>query len=450
MGVGNRTAGLPAVEFVQALTGHRLLTVTGATELKSASRDGKLGARQWRFLALLGVPALGITFAVTAVSTYAPVSIGGKSSPVLVGAIVGGEGFFGLFVPVFAGVASDRWAERAQQRVRLMLVASVVGVAGLLVLMIPDGVWLVAVGAAMYFAGHFAYLAPFQALFADLVPNASSGRSRSAESVWRLTGAASALIAGGFLITAWKPAPFLVAAVLLSVTTAMLWRFLGRTRPVKLSGTQRDVSQAWRATFEVLRDRRVRLLAAANVLWNITLSALRAFVVLFFTLGLGRSPSFVSGVVFPLVALGMAASAPISGKLADRWGPVRLLQVAVPVYGGGLLLPGFSQASWVLGCVPVVAAAAATTMVVPFAALMRFMPEKDHGAVSGVFTLSRGAGTLLGPLLAGAAISLLRGPLSSTHGYAAMWFVIGAATLATIPILIRIRDELRGDAATGT
>jgi MFS family permease len=161
--------------------------------------------------------------------------------------------------------------------------------------------------------------------------------------------------------------------------------------------------------------------------------------VLLFTLGLGRSPSFVSGVVFPLVAVGMAASAPISGKLADRWGPVQLLKVAVPVYGAGLLLPGFSQAAWVLACVPVVAAAAATVMVVPFAALMRVMPDDDHGAVAGVFTLSRGAGTMLGPLLAGGAISLLRGPLSATRGFAAMWFVIGAATLATWPLLQRLR-----------
>lgn len=410
----------------------------GARELDNTESEGKLGLRQWRFLALLGVPALGLTFAVTVVSTYAPVLIGGRSSPLVVGVIVGGEGFFGLFVPVFAGMASDRTSATAQQRIRIMLIAGAVGVTGLVVLAVSAGLAVVAAGAALYFASHFAYLAPFQALYADLVPNASSGRSRSAESVWRLTGAAGALIAGGFLITAWQPSPFIVGAVLLAGTTAVLWWFLRGTEPVRVSDSDPRALDAWRTTISVLRNREVRLLATANVLWNITLSAMRAFVVLFFTLGLGRDPSFVSGVVFPLVALGMAASAPISGKLADRWGPVRLLKVAVPVYGGGMLLPGFSHAPWVLGCVPIVAAAAATVMVVPFAALMRTMPADDHGAVTGVFTLSRGAGTMLGPLLAGAAILLLRGPLSSTHGYAAMWFVIGAATLASWPILGRM------------
>lgn len=411
----------------------------GAGELDALRSNGHLGLKQWRFLALLGMPALGITFAVTAVSAYAPVLIGNTSSPVVVGVIVGAEGFFGLFVPVFAGMASDRTSRKAQQRIRLLLVAAPVGVAGLLLLAIPGGLPLIAAGAALYFASHFAYLAPFQALYADVVPNASSGRSRSAESIWRLTGAASALIAGGFLISAWQPLPFLVGAVLVATTTVVLWRFLRTIDDVKVRSTGRGTWEAWSTVISVLRSRPVRLLTAANVLWNITLSALRAFVVLFFTLGLGRSPSFVSGVVFPLVALGMAASAPIAGKLADRWGAVRLLKIAVPVYGCGLLLPGVSQAAWVLGCVPVVAAAAATVMVVPFAALMKAMPEEDHGAVTGVFTLSRGAGTLLGPLLAGAAISLLRGPLSATHGYAAMWFVIGVSTLASWPILACLR-----------
>jgi len=193
-----------------------------------------------------------------------------------------------------------------------------------------------------------------------------------------------------------------------------------------------------RRTRQILNDRHVRLLVAANVLWNVSLSAMRAFVVLFFTVGLGRSPSFVSAVIFPLVALGMAASAPVAGKLADKYGHLRLLKSAVPVYGGGLLLPGITQAAWVLGIVPIVAAAAATVMIVPFAALMRMMPDHDHGATSGVFTLSRGLGTLLGPVLAGAAILLLRSPLHDTHGYAALWFVIGAATLSTWPLLHRM------------
>lgn len=397
----------------------------------------------WRFLVPLGVPALGITFAVTVVSTYAPVILGGRSNPVMVGLIVGGEGFFGLFVPLLVGAVSDRTASIAQDRVRLLLIAAPPAIGGLVLIAIAGGrLGLVAAGAAVYFACHFAYLAPFQALYADLVPDAASGRSRSAESVWRLAGAAGALIAGGFLIEAWRPAPFIVAAALTAFATAVFWRFLRRSDPVSVSGSDQGVHELWRRTRRILADREVRMLVGANTLWNVTLSGLRAFVVLFFTVGLGRSPAFVSRVIFPLVAVGMAMSAPVTGKLADRYGHLRMLKIGVPLYGGGLLLPGITQASWVVGVVPIVAAAAATVMILPFATLMRVMPDHDHGAISGVFTLSRGVGTLLGPLLAGAAILLLRSPLHGTHGYAAMWFVIGVATLCTWPLLTRL-DAMR-------
>ncbi|HET7530366.1 MAG TPA: MFS transporter [Mycobacteriales bacterium] len=410
-----------------------------SAERSSASSRKGLGEHRWRFLLLLGLPALGLTFAITVVSTYAPVLLGAKSSPLLVGVIVGGEGFFGLIVPLAVGAVTDRHARVAQDRLRALLIVTPVAVGGLLVLAIPGSLVLIAVGAALYFTAHFAFLAPFQALYADLVPDDTSGRSRSVESIWRLAGAGVALIAGGFLIEAWKPSPFLAGAVLIAVGTLVFWRFLRRTDDVPVSGGDRGLRELRETATAILRRRDIRLLVLGNVLWNLTLSGLRAFVVLFFTLGLGRSPSFVSGVVFPLVALGLAASAPLSGKAGDKWGHLRVLQVAVPIYGLGLLLPAFWHGAWVLAVVPIVAAAAATVMVVPFAALMRMMSEEDHGAVSGVFTLSRGLGTMLGPLLTGTAILLLRGPFSDTKGFGAMWLVIGAATLASWPLLAKMR-----------
>jgi hypothetical protein len=48
---------------------------------------------------------------------------------------------------------------------------------------------------------------------------------------------------------------------------------------------------------------------------------------------------------------------------------------------------------------------------------------------------------MLGPLLAGVAVSVLKGPLSSTHGYAGMWLVCGASVLASIPFVGHIRED---------
>ena len=48
---------------------------------------------------------------------------------------------------------------------------------------------------------------------------------------------------------------------------------------------------------------------------------------------------------------------------------------------------------------------------------------------------------MLGPLLAGLAVSAGAGVLSSTHGYAAMWAVCGAAALASTPLVGRVRRD---------
>ena len=68
----------------------------------------KLSWPQRRFLALLGAPAMGMALAVTVVSSYLPVLIEQISGPVLVGALIGGEGFFGIFMPTIVGGFSDR------------------------------------------------------------------------------------------------------------------------------------------------------------------------------------------------------------------------------------------------------------------------------------------------------------------------------------------------------
>jgi MFS family permease len=80
-------------------------------------------------------------------------------------------------------------------------------------------------------------------------------------------------------------------------------------------------------------------------------------------------------------------------------------------------------------------------MSLPYSLLMPIMPESEHGILTGLYSLSRGIGIMLGPLLAGIAISAAKPALSATEGYAAMWLVAAAATLASIPLLRRLRRQ---------
>ena len=77
----------------------------------------------------------------------------------------------------------------------------------------------------------------------------------------------------------------------------------------------------------------------------------------------------------------------------------------------------------------------------PYTILMRIMPRESHGASAGLFDVSSGAGSLLGPLLTGVAIDVLHPLFASTDGYAAMWPVIGTSTLLSIAFL---KNETRG------
>jgi drug/metabolite transporter (DMT)-like permease len=90
-----------------------------------------------------------------------------------------------------------------------------------------------------------------------------------------------------------------------------------------------------------------------------------------------------------------------------------------------------------LSIVPV-AFAAVVLMTLPYTLLMRLLPEGEaHGAGASVFGLAKGIGVLIGPLLAGLAITMLDrapvGTFKATAGYAGAFGVAMILLLASIP-----------------
>jgi MFS family permease len=170
--------------------------------------------------------------------------------------------------------------------------------------------------------------------------------------------------------------------------------------------------------------------------------------VLYITMGLGYGVTSAALIV-GATAVVVLIAAPVSGKLGDRFGTVRVMHVALWIYGIGLIVPFVTSTPAVLVAVlPLVAFGGGVIMTLPYAVLMPMMPDSEHGALSGFYSLSRGIGLALGPLLAGVAIQVLRGPLGSTQGYAAMWLVCALGILASIPFVRRLR-EARADAEDG-
>ena len=85
-------------------------------------------------------------------------------------------------------------------------------------------------------------------------------------------------------------------------------------------------------------------------------------------------------------------------------------------------------------------------MTLAWALLFKLMPADDRGAISGLATTTKGIGLVIGPLLAGAAIELLRTLFPETDGYQAMWPILGVPILIVMPFVWSlIRAESAAD-----
>lgn len=394
-----------------------------------------------RFIALLGVPAFGLTFGVTILTAFLPTILHSQLNPVLIGLVIGAEGFFGLFVPLIFGALADR-AKTVSGRWEYLLPSTALMAAALALMGIFNAnVWIVGFMVMVFYLGYFAYLAPYWATYPDLIPKDYSGRSRSAESSWRVFGAFLALVSGGFLLTLWKPLAFIISAGLIVLVTYIFSHTIFHHRRVQIKTKDKSVMDVVSYVKEVLVKRHdIRNLLIANAFWNATLQIIQAFTVLFFTQGLHRSTHFVSGVIFPIAALGILVMAPLSGKLADKYGHKRVILFCCLIYGAGDLMPVFTQQTWVIVIIPLVAGAAAALMTLPYSALMRLLSGQPHGAMSGLFGVSRGIGTFIGPIAAGGVIALGRQLFKSTNGYAGEWLAAGVFILISLFFLLPIKN----------
>lgn len=396
-----------------------------------------------RFLFVLGTPALGIALAYTMVTTYVPVLINDLSGPTVTGILIGGEGLFALVVPVFVGGLSDRLRTRIGGRLPLVLVGCVLAVLALVAMpLAADSLVWMAAALAVFFIGYFTYYAPYYALYPDLVPKQMRGRSQGFQGTLRSAGLLVALGGGGFLLSIGRPWPFLVGAVAVLVVTAGL--YAGVLSRLGRDDGRLDQAGIITSSMDLLRaDEGIRRWFVANACWEAAIAALRTFVVLYLTIGLGLSLAKASGAL-ALVGVAAILAAPVAGKLADHYGHRRVMSLAVWVFAIGLLTAVFTTDLAFLGAVIPVAFAAVVLMTLPYALLMGLLPDDrgTHGTSAGLFGMSRGVGVIVGPLLAGIAADLLDSvpvlTLARTDGYSAIFAVAALLLFASIPNLRKI------------
>ena len=380
----------------------------------------------------LGLPALALAFAITTASALVPLAIERRGgSPLAIGLVVSGEGLIALLLPLWIGPLSDRTRSALGGRLPFVIAGAVLGALALALLPLCTSFGGIAALMLVFYVGYFVYYPAYRALYPELVPAARFGRAQGVQSLLREVGLVLALTGSPLLYTASAPAPFLASAGVLALVTALF--VLRLRRHVSL------VPAPALPSARRLPSSPVRRVLLANALFELALSGLKSFIVLFVVVGTGRSPAAASGLM-SIVAVVAVVAAPAAGWLGDRYGATRVTRAALLVYASGMLLPSFTQSLWVLvPAMPLVGFGGTVVMTLSYTLVARAAGNESPGASAGWYEFSRGVGVILGPIVTGAAIDGLRPLFAATRGYAALWPVQAIALLLAVPLLPRER-----------
>jgi MFS family permease len=394
-------------------------------EPSAGTADGARGVS----LLLLGVPALALALAITSVSVLVPLTLERlDASPLVIGTVVAGEGLIALFLPLWIGPLSDRTRSSLGGRLPYVLLGCALCTPALVLLPFAASIPLIASLMLVFYVGYFTYYPAYRALYPELVPDARFGRSQGIQSLLREVGLVLALTLMPILFSVWPPLPYFGCAVVLVLGSAL---FVRRLRPhISLvpRGELGAAPRRWPPTTAL------RLLVA-NALFELALSGLKSFVVLYVVVGTGRTPAAASGLM-AIVAVVAVIAAPLAGWLADRFGALRVTRLALGVYALGMLLPSFTRSLWFLiPAMPLVGFGGTVVMTLPYTLLAQSSRDQSPGQIAGWYELSRGVGVIIGPIVTGAAIDVLHPVFPETQGYAAMWLVQSLALLASLPLL---------------
>ncbi len=388
---------------------------------------------------------LGTTSAQTAMVALLPILLARyTNSAVLIGFAIGGEGILAMLVPYWVGAASDhlspRLAERFGRRTFFLLVSAPVLAASVVVAPLLHGYWPIAGAAFVFFFALHGYLAPLWALMVDEVPQERRGRVQGVRGALHSMGLAFGLVAGGLLFSIWEPLPFVTAAALVLVTTAITYYSAPRSSAAVTQGDTSDVLKVWRR----LKGRpAVGWMLLANALWTSGVDGIRPYIFLFATVVLGITVAQTS-LLLTVVVVGVGLGALTLGYLGDKLGHAKLLGIGVAITGAAMVA-GFFVRSWIpaVGLMLFAGLGAATQVSLAYPLYTSMIPDRGIGRDTGLYIVTIGVGRIVAPVVIGAAIDLGRSTLPETKGYPYMWPIAGMLTLLGLAALTRSMHHAR-------
>ncbi len=194
-------------------------------------------------------------------------------------------------------------------------------------------------------------------------------------------------------------------------------------------------ANTFRITVQSVIAKEALLPACILFFLSMAFSNINAFLVLFGNLaifGSEQASGSEMGLFFTVYAVAMIFTRPLIGKLADRFGTVKIVVPSMLCFAASFLLislsrtlpmfllTGLVSAFGYGGCQPAI-----------MAVCMKSVPKERRGAASCTSYVGNDLGNLAGPALAGTVVSAVGGA-SKLMGYVTMWQVM------IIPIVVAI------------
>ncbi|MCZ7662161.1 MAG: MFS transporter [Thermoleophilia bacterium] len=397
---------------------------------RAACTDARARDLTYRRMIQLTAPTLGLSLALSLVTTYLPLALQRyTSSATLIGFAIGGEGIFALAIPLAVGAFSDRIWTRWGRRQPFMILAAPPMAAALVLAPFQRGYLPIALSVFVFFAAYHVYTAPYQALIPDFTPVTQHGRVQGFQTLMRGSGMFLGMVVAGMLLSLWEPLPYLAAGLFVIVVTYYVVANIHETRPTgrNSSGTAARISPRgmWGGLKDVWRttrgEGRIQRLLVANYLWESTIQGLRPFIMLYFlyTFGVGTKSG---ALLLGLVGVTYVVAGLVSGFLADRVGRRRVMWVGLAIYFVGCAIGFFVRDIWTGAILlPLFGLGGSIVLTMPYAIMMGMMPPARVGQFTGLFSLSRGLATVTAPVMVGGVIDVVGPFLPSSRGYAAIW-----------------------------
>ena len=136
----------------------------------------------------------------------------------------------------------------------------------------------------LFFVAYYAAYEPYRALYPDLLTPEVAGRGQSTQAIFRGMATGMALVGGGLLFGLSPKLPFLIFALLALGTIAeFVRRILGVGAATRQKEHEpRSARETVRRILGLVRGRpALRAFLLVNALWELSLAALKTFVMCF-------------------------------------------------------------------------------------------------------------------------------------------------------------------------